>query len=356
MRKITKKLTILFLGAILSVSVQTIILYYLNNFYFTNDTKLSFKEVNLSPVASTNLEIKLEPNAKNITLSPSGKYCSYCLEKKLSIINLVDGSKNSLDLDKDLENYYFKWHNTEDKLIISEKTIENNKKGIKIYTYNPKNNSKQEALNYNNEGEIYKLPASNARIAGIELNTMNTIMYLKVSDHKGAYYLERLDISDGMNELAINTTKVGNFFVIKQKDELIYENLADNKLYTTDKSKNTEIKVPGSENLKLLSVDKSDTAFIGELQNNMITKIFKKNFDETSDKNTWDSVSLENPISAEELRILNSGKIYVIDNFRGTVQNVQDKTKVTFQGNFIAMNDSEILSSYEEKLIVTPLK
>ncbi len=356
MRKIMKKPIILFLSAILSFLIQTMILCYLNNFYFTNDTQLTFKEVNLKPVAPANLEIKLEPDAKNIILSSSGKYCSYYSEKKLSIINLVDGSKNSLDLDKDLKNYYFKWHNTEDKMIISEKTVENNKAGVKIYTYNPKNNSKQEALNYNNESEIYKLPTSNAVVSGIDLNTMNTIMYLKVSNSKASSSLQRLDISEGMNQLDINTNKVGNFFVIKQKDEIIYENLQDNKIYITDKSKNTEIKVPGYENLKLLYVDKSDTAFIGEVQNNMITKIFKKNFDGASEENTWSSLSLENPVSAENLHISNYGKVYVIDNFKGTAENVQDKTKVTFEGNFITINDSEILSSYEEKLIVTPLK
>lgn len=355
-RKIKKKFSILFFGAILSLSVQTMILYYLNNFYFTNDTQLTFKEVNLKPVMSANVEIKLEPDAKNITLSASGKYCSYYSEKKLNIISLVDGSKNSLNLDKNLENYYFKWHNTEDKLIISEKTIASNKTGIKIYTYNTKNNSKQEALNYNNESEIYKLPASNAVVAGIELNTMNTIMYLKVSSLYGKCYLERLDISGGMHKLHINATRVGNFFVLKQKDELIYENLDDDKIYITDKSKNRQIEIDGCEKLKLLYVDKSDTTFIGELQNNMITKIYKRSFDETSDDNTWNSLSLENPISEDNLHILDSGEVYVIDNLKGTVQNIQDKTKVTFKGDFIDMNDNIILSSYEEKLIATPLK
>lgn len=345
----------LFFGAILSFSVQTMLLYYLNNFYFTNNTQISFKEVSLKPLLSTNLEIKLEPDAKNINLSPSGKYCSYYSQKKLNIINLDNSNKNSLNLNKNLENYYLKWHNTEDKLIISEKTIENNKKGIKIYTYNPKTNTKQEALNYNNKSEIYKLPSSNSIVNGIELNTMNTIMYLKVSISKATHYLKRLDISSGMNKLNINTTKIGKFFVVKQKDELIYENLADNKLYITNKSKNKEIKINGYKNLKLLYVDKNDTAFIGGLQNNMITKIFKKALGEISEKNTWDILTLEEPISEENLHILNSGKIYITDNHNGFAKNIQDKTKVTFNGNFIDMNDNVILSSYKEKLIVTSL-
>ncbi|WMJ81691.1 hypothetical protein RBU49_05440 [Clostridium sp. MB40-C1] len=350
-----KKFSILFFGAVLSFLVQTIILYYLNNFYFTNNTQINFKEVNLESAVSANLEVKLEPDAENINLSPSGKYCSYYSQEKLNIVSLVNGKKNSLNLDKNLKSYYFKWHNTEDKLIISEKTIKNNKKGIKIYTYNPKNNIKQEALNYNNKSEIYKLPSSNSIVDGIELNPMNTIMYLKTSISKGTHYLERLDISTGMNKLNINTTKVGKFFVLKQKDELIYENLANDKLYITDKSKNKEIKIPSYKNLKLLYVDKNDTAFIGEFQNNMITKIFKKALDETSEKNTWDSLPLEKPISEDNLHILNSGKVYVIDNLKGSAENIQDKTKVTFKGNFIAMNDSRILSSYNEKLIVTSL-
>lgn len=351
-----KKPIALFLGILSSILVQTMILYYLNNYYFIDDTQLSFKEVILKPVAAANIEIKLESNAENITLSPSGKYCSYTLGKKLNIINLADGNKNSLNLDKDLENYYFKWHNIEDKLILSEKTIENNKTGIKLYIYNPKNNIKQEALNYNNESEIYTLPVSNAIIDNIELNTMNTIMYIKVSSAKGTNYLERLDISSGINKLAVNTTKLGNFFVIKQKDELIYENLANNKLYITDKSKNREIKISGYENLKLLYVDKNDTVYVGELQDNLITKIFKKNYDETSEKNSWDSIKLERPISAEDLHILNSSKVYIIDKLKSTAINVENKTKVTFKGNFIDINDNVILSSYEEKLIITPLK
>lgn len=356
MRKNIKKLIRLLLSVILSISVQTIILYYLNNFYFTNNTQLTFKEVNLKTAVLPNLEIKIESDAKNITLSPSGKYCSYYSEKKLNIINLVDGSKNSLNLEKDLEDYHFKWHNTEDKMIISENTIEDNKKGIKIYTYSTKTNTKQEALNYNNESEIYKLSTSNATVTGIELNTMNTIMYLKVSSPTEEHCLERLDISGGINKIHINTTNVGNFFVLKQKDELIYENLNDNNIYITDESGNREIKVNGCEKAKLLYVDKNDTVYIGELQNNMITKIFKKNFDETSKENTWHSLSLEKLVSLDNLHILNSGNIYVIDNLKGTAENVQNKTKVTFRGKFTTMNDSGILSSYEGKLIVTPLK
>lgn len=356
MRKNMEKLNRLFWGVILSFTVQTLILYYLNNFYFTNDTQLTFKEVNVKPIVSTNVEIKFEPDAKNIALSPSGKHCSYYSEGKLNIISLVDGSKNSLNLEEDLEDYYFKWHNTEDKLIISEKTVENNKKGIKIYIYNTKNNTKQEALNYNNESEIYKLPSSNAIVDGIELNTMNTIMYLKVSSSRDADYLERLDISGGMHELNIDTTRVGNYFVLKQKDELIYEDLNDNKIYMTDKSKNREIEIDGCENLKLLYVDKSDTAFIGELEDNMITKIFKKTFDEASNENTWTSLNLENPISEDNLHILNSGKIYVVDNLKGTAENVENKTKVTFKGKFITINDSGILSSHKDKLILNLLK
>ncbi|WP_315115390.1 hypothetical protein [uncultured Clostridium sp.] len=355
MRKNMKKLNKLFWDVILSFTVQTLILYYLNNFYFTNDTQLTFKEVNLQPVVSANVEIKFESDAKNIALSPSGKYCSYYSEGKLNIINLYDGNKNSLNLEEDLEDY-FKWHNSEDKLIISEKTVENNKKGIKIYTYNTKNNTKQEALNYNNESEIYKLPSSNAIVDGIELNTMNTIMYLKVSSLTGVDYLERLDISGGMHKLNINTTRVGNYFVLKQKDELIYEDLNDNKIYMTDKSKNREIEIDGCENLKLLYVDKSDTAFIGELENNMITKILKKTFDETSNEDTWTSLSIENPVSEDNLHILNSGKIYAIDNLKGIAENLQNKTKVTFKGKFITMNDSGILSSHEDNLILSPLK
>ncbi|MEW9095218.1 MAG: hypothetical protein AB2417_09065 [Clostridiaceae bacterium] len=356
MRKRKKKLNRLFKGIILSFTAQTIILYYLNNFYFTNDTQLTFKEVSLKPVVSANVEIKFESDATNIDLSASGKYCSYYSQGKLNIINLYDGSKNSLNLEEDLEDYYFKWHNSEDKLIISEKTVENNKKGIKIYTYNTKNNTKQEALNYNNESEIYKLPSSNAIVDGIELNTMNTIMYLKVSSSTGTDYLERLDISGGMHELNINTTRVGNYFVLKQKDELIYEDLNDNKIYMTNKSKNREVEIDGYENLKLLYVDKSDTAFIGELENNMITKIFKKTFDENSNGDTWTSLSLENPISEDNLHILNSGEIYAIDNLKGTAENLQNKTKVTFKGRFITMNDSGILSSYKEKLMLNSLK
>lgn len=355
-KKIKKKFRRLLAGTILSFLVQTTILYYLNNFYFTNNTKFTFKQVNLNPVISSNLEIKLDSDAENINLSPSGRYCSYYSDKKLSIISLVDGSKNSLNLDKDLEDYNFRWHNTEDKIIMSEKTMENNKKGIKIYTYSTRNNSKQEALNYNNESEIYRLPVSNAIVTGIELNTMNTIMYLKVLSPTGKNYLERLDISGGISKLRINTTNVGKFFVLKQKDELIYEDLNDNKIHMTNKSKNREININGCENLKLLYVDKGDAAFIGELENDMITKIFRKSFDETSKENTWARLSFENPISKDNLHILNSGKVYVIDNLKGTVKNIQNKTKVTFKGEFITMNDSGILSSYRENLIVTPLK
>lgn len=349
-----KKLRIIFICAVVSFSVQTIILYYFSNFYFTNDTHVNYKQIDLQPVTSKKLEIPFEQNAEKITLSPSGKYCSYYLDKNLNIINLYDGSKNTLNLEKDIDNYYFKWHDSEDRLIISEKITTGNKSGIKIYNYNPKNNTKLEALNYNNNSEIYNLPVSTATITDIKLNTMNTIMYLKASNLKDTQHIERLDISEGMNKLPVKSTKIGEFFVIKQKDELIYENLINKKLYMTDKSKNKEIYVSGYNNLKLLYVDKSDDVFIGQMQNNMITKIFKKNFDEVLDnKKPWEIINLAKPVSENDLHILNSGKIYVLDKLQRTAENIENSTKISFKGDYLDINDSGILSSSDQKLTLT---
>lgn len=345
------KLKKIIMWLMISIAVQTGILFYLSNFYLTDDYEVTFTQESIGSSINNIVDIKLPQDAEKVKLSPLGKYVSYALKNKLHVIRLDDGTDNTINLDNEIGDYFFRWHDYEDKLIIAERKTIQNEDGIKIYNYNPKDNIKQEALDYNNKSKTYKFSTKDVEIADIQLNTLNTILYVKALNKNGTSYINRLDISDGMHKIPLSNSNFGEFFVLKQKDELVFEDLSKEKIYITNKSRTEEIKITAHNELRLLKVDKEDTIYIGELENNMIKAIYYSD----KDYKEWRSISLEKPTVLENIYLYNYENIYSIDKTENTVTNINSKDHIKFEGKFLGMNHKGILYLNEENSIVTKL-
>jgi hypothetical protein len=348
-----RKLKIICIWVIVSFALQTGILFYLSNYYFTDKTEVTFKTINEVTQGNIN-NIKLPQEAEKIKISSSGRYAMYYLDKILHVINLIDGKDNVVDLDVNSENNFVKWYEVEDKLIISEKKTVDGENGIKIYIYQAKDNLKQEALDFNNKSKIYELPKKNAKVADIQLNTLNTILYIESSDNN-INYISRLDISDVMYKVPINTKTIGDYFIIKQQDEVVFEDSLSKKVYIFNSSKIEEILIDGVDKSKLLYVDNEGSVYIGHLENDKVKSIYYKNCIE-KDNSKWEKVELKNPLELNDIHIFNQGGIYAVDNKKAIVTNLKNDRETKFTGTFVDMNFNSILSLKEQKVVLSNLK
>ena len=347
-----KKFKKILIWIIISLVLQTAFLFYLSNFYLVDDYKVTFTQEKSVTSMKEDIKIKLPLEASNIKLSSSGKYASYMLKDVLHVINLKDGKDNIIDLTNSINNYFFKWHDSEEKMIISEKKSTKNEAGIKIYIYNAKENLKQEALDYNNNSRTYKFSTTNVDVTDIQLNTLNTILYVKASSKNGTSYINRLDISDGMYKVPLKTSNIGRFFVLRQKDELAFEDITKGKVYITNKSKTEEIKISNTNKLKLLQVDKNDNIYIGELENGAIKTIF---YNKNENYKEWSSIKLSKPMASDDIFLFNGDDIYTIDKVKSVAVSIKNNEQITFEWKFIDMNDKEILSLNNGDVIITKL-
>jgi len=341
-----RKVKTISIWIIISFAVQTGLLVYLSNYYFTEKTVVTFKPVNQVIQCNKN-DITIPKEAKKIKVSPSGRYAMYYLDNALHVINLIDGKDNVVDLDRDSKNNFVKWYETEDKLIISEKKAVKGENGMKIYTYQAKDNLKQEVLDFNNISRIYNLSRKSANVMDIQLNTLNTILYVKLSD-RIANDISRLDISDGMYKLPIETKNIGDYYIIKEQDEVVFEDSLSKKVYIFNSPKTKEIAIDGVDKSKLLYVDNDGIIYIGHLENDKVKAIYYKNCNK-EDNSKWEKLELKKSFALKDIHIFNGGDIFAVDNINGKVTNLKSNKETEFTGAFVDMNNKSILTLKEQK-------
>lgn len=354
MKKIIKIPMIIMFLVLISIGIQTGVLYYINNYYLADNTKIEYKQVVKKIPKADESKLMVEENSTNFKLSPSGKYCVYNVNGELSVINMTDGSKDIVKLDNSLDSYFVKWHDTEDSLILISNIKEEN--AIKVYRYNPKEKALQQALDYNNAAREYDLYTSNSKVVDMQLNIMNTIIYLKTASNENINSLMRLDISGGISKLPIDTKSIGKFFVIKQKDETIYENMSNNSVELFDGYSKKQLNLDKNKEYKLLYTDQKDNVYIGEIgNNNKIVSILKANLDQDTNDIQWNSIKLSNEEIESDLCITTQGSIYNRDEQKEKILNIENSKETSYKGDFLDMNDDEIISLVNNNIIIQKL-
>ena len=344
-----KKIRKVLIWVVLSLVVQTVVLVYLNDYYLKEDSVVTYTQEKPVVPVEKELEIKIPTSASNIKLSPSGKYSYYLSNDVLHVINLTDGKDNIVELSYSINNYFFKWHDNEDKLIITEKNPEGNGNAIKMYTYKAKDNIKLVALDYNNESRTYQFYTDNVEVSDVQLNTLNTIMYIKASNENGTSYINRLDISDGMNKIPLRKDNIGGFFVLKKDDELVFEDPSNEKVFFTNKGNIEEVNILTDKKIRLLQVDKNDNIYLGESEGGLIKSIVYNN----GSNSDWSSIQLSRLEYCNDIYLFSADEIYVVDRIKNVVINIRNNREISFKGKFIDMNLNGILSINNENATIT---
>lgn len=348
-----KKLRKYCVWILLSVILQTALLYYISKYYLKESVNVNFTPVKTSTNTNNKLTVNINKNASNVKLSYSANFAFYTVNSKLHVLNLLTAKDNEVSLKDDLDNYYFKWQDYQDKIIVSQK-VSDNVTGIKMYQYDPRDNELDPELDANNESRIYSL-ARSYNVSDIKVN-VNTIAYVKASTKSGYSKIYRLDISSGMDNLNLKVNTIGEYQIIKSlSDELIYEDSETNRIYSYSSSEGSErLKVSDVPNarLKLLYIDKNDNIYVGNLVGKNIDTIYYKEYS----SETWNSIKLNKAVDVSNIYVLNDGSIYTIDKEKKYALNVKSNKKTAFEGSFVDMNTNGILSMHNGKLIRIKLR
>lgn len=391
-----RKLRNLIIWIIISIIVQTSVLYYFDKYHFRNATDVTYKVQKAPEKKDKVVSVSIPKDAKNITPSYTGKYAYYYSGNSIYVVNMATGKSNAIKLSDgiDIDNVCVDWCSTNDSIVMLE--LDKDDLSFKMYTYYPDADRKEINQDSNNKQQTY--PLGRNAILSMKQNNVTTLIYIESAYSKDSEkrYISTLDTTMGVKPMGLPIKNIGNYYLFKAENKIVYEDEVDKKVYISNQDKDREytqtqtVKIDGVEQYKLISVyDKY--AYIGKLVDGKISTIYyasiasqnpEDNTDEDSSSNKssrikssdilgkrvtqnddftadWQQINLSSPVEAKDISIsANTGDMYIIDNLKGNVENIKTKKKTKFEGVYKGMSDDDVFSldSDNGKLIENSLK
>jgi hypothetical protein len=318
---------------ILSITIQIVILIFLNNFYLTRNEA--------SVVASIYTEtagLKIPPGASNLKVSFDGKYVGYLLDGKLKILNL-DSNKNVFIKNSEYTYSFFKWLPDRDMLILSKQNTNTTPNLLEIQTFDVISGVERSYPQIKNI-------SSKSQIIGIELSTLTNAVYLEVKINNYEKDIYKFDIMDNLDYImTVNlstTIKQMNFV-----DTLVYQ---DNPKYILIRngSSNWSEKVFLKKNCVLLGTDYEDNIYIGELdEEKNVKNILTKNLQGGTQKD-WKQMPLIKTYAPKSIYIAAQGDVFCLRE--NSIYIANKNKEISFLGScvdilnnyFITLNNNEL--------------
>lgn len=376
-----RKLRNLIIWIIISIIIQTGVLYYFDKYHFRNAEDITYKVAKPAPKKETAISVSIPKDATNIVPSYTGKYAYYYSGNSIYVVNMSTGKSNAIKLDVDVNNVCVDWSSTKDSILMLE--LNSNNLSFKVYTYYPDTNTKEEDRDAENRTRIYDL--GRRSILGMKQDNISTLIYIESANSKTSAnrYMSTLDISTGLIPMGLPIRNIGSYYIFKPENKLLYEDQVDKKIYISKQNREArsvqtqQVKIDGVDNYKLISVyDKY--AYIGKLVNDKISTIYYASIaskdsqnDDNSSSNShikssnvlsnrmntsddftadWQQINLSSPVDPNDIYISsNTGNMYTIDNLKGDVENIKTKKKTQFDGTYVGMSDDYVFSFNSDK-------
>ena len=323
----------------LSLLLQISGLYTLNNFVFVNSSEFKGKKMEIKQDLTKDIKSSIPSNVDKIELSYEGRYLIYTKENNVYVENTKTGKASEIKTENNEEVMYYKWLDRRDVLAIVERVKKNGTEKIQLITYNAVNSSKtfvKEICSYE----------KNMKIENITTSVLTNVYYIDVNKGGSRNIVYRVDRNEDLKKVDINANVLGNMQVIPHEDRLIYEDKATGKFFVT--SPNKQLTFNTNKKLTLLSIDRNDVIYMGELNGDKIAGlVYGKVSENTSD---WKKVTFDLPISRNDLYFSNNSKILINENLKGSVKNLTDDNEVQYNGKLIQIKDGFIATVNDGKL------
>lgn len=340
------------LWGLLSLSIQFIGFFYINNHYLAKGTaNIKIKKVEKKEEKKSNVDILVPEESQNVAVSFTSKYLAYNNEKTIEVINTVTGDKKKVEAEKGCTITNYTWLSNQNRMLIGEKMpISNGGTVLKLTYYDAGKNEKGEIAD--NDGNILNLAKVNvdASINDISVSLTNTT-YVKSIQKGNRSSLYRVNIMHDINKVETKSYVIGDIKVLPREDNLLYEDITNKKIWSTEIK--TPIEIPGLKNPKILGVDDEDIIYIGDEEGEKIKTIAYGKLKDSP--GSWNKISLANPANKEDIHVSLDGKVYINTKLEGVLKDAISGKEVQYEGRFIQMYKGGIASSSQGKLVKTKI-
>ncbi|EJO5349011.1 hypothetical protein NRP93_003163 [Clostridium botulinum] len=337
--KVVKKII---LWAMISLILQFAGLFYIDRYFLSSSgTRIKAKKVTKIETEDKDCDINVPENIEELHVSFNGKYISYFKDNKLNIINTKNGEKKNIDFDSKKDELEYIWLSDRNRIIYTE-----NKDGevlLKSYDVDKDQNDKICEFNFK---------SSKAKIEDIKAAPLMNLIYVKVNVGGNNNRIYSVNIMKEKNRKDIITDAVGDMNIIPHEDILIYEDKISKSIYSTHND--SAINIEGVKSPKLLSIDDSDNVYIGEIKEDKIIKVYYGNI--KNNTSTWKSIDIPNGAQLKDIYISPLGSVYVNDNLRGIIKDMNTGKETKYSGIMMNMYIDGVASVSDGKLVKTKFK
>lgn len=332
----------IFLWILISLTIQFAGLFYAEKYLLATNTSIKTKKVVKSEVKKQDAEVKIPDNATHVNASFNARYLAYYDGDVLKVINTKTGEEKKVDFEDGVQVSFYKWLPDRNRMLIAEK--ETGKKGssFKLAYYDVDKDVKE---------DIKELDWADktAEVEDIQASPLTNIIYVKVANGGKRSSIYWINIMKEMKKVDTMAYMIGKIKVVPHEDKLIYEDLTHHRIYTTGQDEPLDIN--GVNNPSLIAVDDEDRVYIGETQDDKISKIYYGSVKEG--RNSLQTIDLGTAVDKDAIFVSSQGKIYINDNLKGVVREVASGKEYIYQGRFIQMYTDGIISVSDGKMVKT---
>lgn len=311
-----KKIKLIILWVLISVVLQCSVLFFLNNFYFKDDTDVSMQQISISDnMNQKTIHVSIPASASNISVSFDGVYITY---KNDGVYKIADSSTgNTKDLgSSDSPVLCARWLTGRDIVL----TLQNVNGEIVLYSTDAQNGESRKLVNvaqYSQNFTNYDIKAS----------TITGVTYVRVDN-----MIYRIDINQiSAQPIYPVVNYLGSMDTMPTKDRLIYVANQGTVLHMTQPI--AKINMNTSNPLTILGIDDNGVIYLGEMEYGYVKSIITKNLNNPNDPSK--TIQLKEPVTNNDISVRQDGKIYVNYNMQSEVEELTSKAITKYKGQFI---------------------
>lgn len=331
---------------IISLSIQGLALFYLNQYFSAIDSNVVSKKVEDDKSDKVkNIDIIVPENAENILVSYDAKYLAYYEDKQLKIANCKDGSVKNIEVDEENIISFYEWLPDRNRMLFVERKSDGNSNDLVLYSYEV---SKGEKV------KIKDLDLSDAKseVEDIQVSTLTGVTYVKVSNINALTTIYRFDRMGTMTRINTIPKFVSNIELVRGEDKLVYEGLVYNSIYVTNSY--DAITIKDVDKLTLIGTDDDDNIYLGELKDNITNKIYYGQISENTSE--WEDIDLQNSSEKKDLFVSSTGEVYQNDSLRGSVKEIKSGIITSYKGKLLQLYNRGIVTLVGNKISFVSFK
>ena len=330
-----KKFKMILSWVILSLILQCGVLFFLDKFYFKDNTDVNMEQVKIDEShVNTNIHVHIPDNAKDIKVSYDGKYVAYYEDHSLKVCNTNTGDVDVLKNSEGRVILRSIWLEDRNKLL----TLEVEDGEIVLYNYDAQKQPDQKIVDICSYRQNFKN-------FDILASTITGVTYIQINN---AIY--RIDINQNFaTNVPLSVQSLGSVSLMPTKDRLVYVAKKGTVLHMTQPV--SRIPIDSNEQIEILGIDEDGYAYIGQIKDNLIDGIIKKNLENTNSKS--EKINLDKPVEKSNIFINGKGQIYVNNPSKKVVKEIKSSTEIKYKGNFVAYYSNGIASILDGKFYRT---